>query len=95
MMISLHFSGDEGYRLRHALTFSKAYFHKNGHSIFWGVWNVLSPDNHLVTDNFIYFRTVYFVPEDDKTHTTPTTEIRTLPTPFTYDVYLAHCYFLF
>ena len=65
--------------------------------------NVLSPDKPLV-DNFIYLRTVYFVPEDDKIHTTPTTEIRTLllcklnyvlPTPFTYDVHLAHCYFLF
>ena len=64
--------------------------------------NVLSPDKPLV-DNFIYLRTVYFVPEDEKIHTTPATEIRrlllsklnyVLATPFTYDVHLAHCYFL-
>ena len=38
IMISLHFSGDEGYRLRHTqLTFSKAYFHKNGHMMLFYV----------------------------------------------------------
>lgn len=38
IMISLHFSGDEGYRIRHTqLTFSKAYFHKNGHMMLFYV----------------------------------------------------------
>ena len=38
IMISLHFSGDEGYRIRHTqLTFSKVYFHKNGHMMLFYV----------------------------------------------------------